>query len=69
MRQDIKKVKIERVGQGIKIMLGYGILFVTNSSKLQSLAIENIESLAKILDKYPTANNQLTKSLNIRRSL
>ncbi len=56
MRQDIKDAKIERIGEGIKITFDSGILFETNSSKLQSVARENIESLAKILKKYPDTN-------------
>jgi outer membrane protein OmpA-like peptidoglycan-associated protein len=56
MRQDIKNAKIERVGEGIKITFDSGILFEINSSELQSVAKGNIESLAKILNKYPDTN-------------
>jgi outer membrane protein OmpA-like peptidoglycan-associated protein len=56
MRQDIKNAKIERVGEGIKITFDSGILFETDSSALQSVARANIESLAKILNKYPDTN-------------
>jgi len=56
MRQDIKNAKIERIGEGIKITFDSGILFETNSSALQSVARVNIESLAKILKKYPDTN-------------
>jgi outer membrane protein OmpA-like peptidoglycan-associated protein len=56
MRQDIGNAKIERVGEGIKITFDSGILFATNSSELQSVARANIESLAKILNKYPDTN-------------
>jgi len=56
MRQDIKNAKIERIGEGIKITFDSGILFETNSSELQSVARANIESLAKILNKYPDTN-------------
>jgi outer membrane protein OmpA-like peptidoglycan-associated protein len=56
MRQDIKNAKIERIGEGIKITFDSGILLETNSSELHSLAKANIESLAKILKKYPDTN-------------
>jgi len=56
MRQDIKNAKIERIGEGIKITFDSGILFKTNSSELQPVAKTNIESLAKILNKYPDTN-------------
>ncbi len=56
MRQDIKNAKIERIGEGIKITFDSGILFKTNSSELQPVAKANIESLAKVLIKYPDTN-------------
>jgi outer membrane protein OmpA-like peptidoglycan-associated protein len=56
MRQDIKNAKIERVGEGIKITFDSGILFNFDSSDLQPTARTNIESLAKILNKYPDTN-------------
>jgi len=56
MRRDLQNAKIERVGEGIKITFDSGILFETNSSELQSVARGNIESLVKILNKYPDTN-------------
>jgi outer membrane protein OmpA-like peptidoglycan-associated protein len=56
MRRDLKNATIERVGEGIKITFDSGILFETNSSSLQSVARGNIESLVKILNKYPDTN-------------
>lgn len=56
MRQDIKNARIERIGEGIKITFDSGILFKFDSSKLQPVAKTNIESLAKILNKYPDTN-------------
>jgi outer membrane protein OmpA-like peptidoglycan-associated protein len=56
MRQDVKNAKIERVGEGIKITFDSGILFEIDSSELQSVAKANIESLAKILNKYTDTN-------------
>jgi outer membrane protein OmpA-like peptidoglycan-associated protein len=56
MREDMKDAKIERIGEGIKITFDSGILFAINSSDLQSTARQNIESLAKVLNKYPDTN-------------
>lgn len=56
MRKDLANAKIERVGEGIKITFDSGILFETNSSDLQPMAKANIESLSKILNKYPDTN-------------
>lgn len=56
MRRDLQNAKIERVGEGIKITFDSGILFETNSSTLKLVARGNIESLVKILNKYPDSN-------------
>jgi len=56
MRKDLSNATIERVGEGIKITFDSGILFVTNSSELQPAAKANIESLSRILNKYPDTN-------------
>lgn len=56
MRQDIENAKIERVGEGIKITFDSGILFPFDSSALQPAAKTNIESLVKVLNKYPDTN-------------
>lgn len=56
MKRDLKNARIERVGEGIKITFDSGILFATNSSDLQPAAKANVESLAKILNKYPDTN-------------
>jgi len=56
MREDMKDAKIERIGEGIKITFDSGILFAIDSSDLHSTARQNIESLAKVLNKYPDTN-------------
>jgi outer membrane protein OmpA-like peptidoglycan-associated protein len=56
IKQDLSNATVERVGEGIKITFDSGILFQTNSSELQPAAKTNIESLAKILNKYPDTN-------------
>jgi outer membrane protein OmpA-like peptidoglycan-associated protein len=80
MRQDLKNATVERVGEGIKITFDSGILFAIDSSELQSAARTNIESLAKILNKYPdtniliegdtdnTGSNEYNQSLSERRA-
>jgi len=56
MRQDIENATIERVGEGIKITFDSGVLFTFDSSELQPTAKANIESLVKVLKKYPDTN-------------
>ncbi len=56
IQNDIAGAKVERVGEGIKITFDSGILFATNSYKLESQAKSNIDKLAKILNKYPDTN-------------
>lgn len=56
IQKDIAGAKVERVGEGIKITFDSGILFKTNSSKLEAPAKTNIEKLSKILNKYPDTN-------------
>lgn len=60
IKKDIEGAKVERVGEGIKITFDSGILFMTNSSSLQSEAKLNISKLAKILNKYPDTNVLIT---------
>jgi outer membrane protein OmpA-like peptidoglycan-associated protein len=56
MRQDMQGAKIERVGEGIKITFDSGLLFDVNKSDLRPQAKTNIESLARILNKYSDTN-------------
>ncbi len=56
MRRDIENAKIERVGEGIKITFDSGILFGFDSAELQPEAKSNIESLVRVLQKYPDTN-------------
>jgi len=52
MQRDLEGARIERVGEGIKITFDSGILFDVNKSNLQPAAMENLEKLAAILNKY-----------------
>ena len=56
MRQDMQGAKIERVGEGIKITFDSGLLFDVNKSDLRPQAKANLESLAKVLNKYDDTN-------------
>ena len=53
MREDLQGARIERIGEGIKITFDSGLFFDFDKSDLRSQAKTNIESLAKILNKYP----------------
>lgn len=53
MRADLQGARIERIGEGIKITFDSGLLFDWDKSDLRPQAKTNIESLAKILNKYP----------------
>ena len=56
MKEDMQGAKIERVGEGIKITFDSGLLFDVDKSDLRPQAKTNIESLAKILNKYSDTN-------------
>ena len=56
MRQDMQGAKIERVGEGIKITFNSGLLFDVDKYDLRTQAKINIESLARILNKYADTN-------------
>jgi outer membrane protein OmpA-like peptidoglycan-associated protein len=56
IRRDLKGAKVERVGEGIKITFDSGILFDVGSDNLKSQAKQNVDNLAKILQKYKDTN-------------
>jgi outer membrane protein OmpA-like peptidoglycan-associated protein len=53
IRADLQGARIERIGEGIKITFDSGLLFDFDKSDLRAQAKTNIESLARILNKYP----------------
>ena len=53
MREDLQGARIERIGEGIKITFDSGLLFDVDKSDLRPQAKTNVESLARILNKYP----------------
>jgi outer membrane protein OmpA-like peptidoglycan-associated protein len=52
IQNDVKGAKVERVGEGIRITFDSGILFDHNSYELKSEAKNNIQELARVLQKY-----------------
>ncbi len=53
MRQQMEDAKVERIGEGIQVTYGSGVLFRTNSATLSAEAQQNIRKMAEILQKYP----------------
>jgi len=56
MERDLEGARIERVGEGIKITFGGGILFDVDRSDLRTEAQANLIDLARILQKYDDTN-------------
>lgn len=56
MQKDLEGAKVERVGEGIKITFESGLLFDVNKAAVKSESKENLNDLAKILNKYPDTN-------------
>ena len=52
MEQDLEGARIERVGEGIKITFESGLLFDVDKAVVKQTSKENLNELAKILDKY-----------------
>ncbi len=56
LRRSLPGVKVERVGEGIRVVFDTGILFSTGSSTLTADSRTNIAKLAKILNRYHDTN-------------
>lgn len=56
MERDLEGARIERVGEGIKITFGGGILFDVDRADLRSESQANLIDLARILTKYDDTN-------------
>jgi outer membrane protein OmpA-like peptidoglycan-associated protein len=56
MERDLAGAKIERVGEGIKITFGSGLLFDVDKADLRSDARTNLTRMAEILNKYEDTN-------------
>jgi len=56
IERDIQGAKVERIGEGIKITFDSGILYDVSRASLRQEAINNIDELARILNKYENTN-------------
>jgi len=56
MEQDLQGARIERIGEGIKITWGSGLLFDIDRADLRPEAQAELVKLARILNKYPDTN-------------
>jgi len=56
MERDLEGARIERVGEGIKITFGGGILFDVDHADLRPEAQADLTKLATILNKYDDTN-------------
>ncbi|NOT76063.1 MAG: OmpA family protein [Cyclobacteriaceae bacterium] len=56
LKNDLKGANVERVGEGIKITFDSGLMFALDSYVLNSSTKENLNSLAKTLNKYDDTN-------------
>jgi outer membrane protein OmpA-like peptidoglycan-associated protein len=56
MEQDLEGARIERVGEGIKITFGGGLLFDVDRAELRPSAQEELVKLSRILNKYEDTN-------------
>ncbi len=56
MERDLEGAKIVRVGEGIKITFGSGLLFDVNKADLRPEARAELTDLARILNKYSDTN-------------
>jgi outer membrane protein OmpA-like peptidoglycan-associated protein len=80
MERDLEGARIERVGEGIKITFGGGILFDVDRSDLRPDAQAELTKLARILNKYDdtnvevqghtdaTGSDQYNMNLSVRRA-
>jgi outer membrane protein OmpA-like peptidoglycan-associated protein len=80
MEQDLEGARIERIGEGIKITFGGGILFDFDRADLRPEAQAELTKLGRILNKYDdtnvmveghtdaTGSDQYNMDLSVRRA-
>ena len=56
IRQEVRDARVERVGDGIRVVFDTGLLFSTDSATLNANSQYNIEKLARILSRYDDTN-------------
>ncbi len=54
--RNVDGAKVERVGESIRVIFDSGILFSTGSSTITATSRNNIEQLARILNRYSDTN-------------
>jgi outer membrane protein OmpA-like peptidoglycan-associated protein len=56
IRREVGGAKVERVGEGIRVVFDTGLLYSTGSATLTSPSRYNIEKLSRILNRYNDTN-------------
>lgn len=52
IRQEVRNARVERIGEGIRVVFDTGLLFSTDSATLNANSQYNLEKLARILGRY-----------------
>lgn len=52
IRREVRNARVERTGEGIRVVFDTGLLFSTDSATLNADSQYNIENLARILNRY-----------------
>ncbi|NTW54263.1 MAG: OmpA family protein [Chlorobaculum sp.] len=56
IRQEVRNARVERVGEGIRVVFDTGLLFSSDSATLNADSQYNIEKLSRILNRYDDTN-------------
>ncbi|NTU67330.1 MAG: OmpA family protein [Chlorobiaceae bacterium] len=56
IRREVEGAKVERVGEGIRVVFDTGILYSTGSATMTSASRYNIEKLSRIMNRYNDTN-------------
>lgn len=56
LEKDLESAQIERVGEGIKVTFGSGILFDVDKASLRPDAHQNMARMAEVINKYGDTN-------------
>ncbi|ACD90587.1 MAG: OmpA family protein [Chlorobium limicola] len=54
--RDVEGATVERMGEGIRVVFDSGILFSTGSATITATSRDNIERLARIINRYDDTN-------------
>lgn len=53
LQRELPGTNVERVGEGIIVSFGDGVLFATNSTELNNAAYNSMDKLVSVLNQYP----------------